>query len=147
MTATPTGAEKVTIAKPLPILKAYGMRIILPIHADIKRVEVETTTLLGVAFGFLNLANHSIIHVFWYSFRIGEKNSRHAFRRMPAVNLSFYVWEKSHVGANLQHQCNAYWTQSQHVYLPIFPAQRHLPYQNSKPAKHQSGDIRACYTG
>jgi hypothetical protein len=75
------GKEEFAIARELLILEPDAMRIIVSVESKLKAVEFEAFPLLGVAFGLLDLAYHSIIH--WSApFRGENKKARavaHAF--------------------------------------------------------------------
>jgi hypothetical protein len=62
MAATTTRAEEITITLPGAVMVRNRMWIIRPIHSNRKSRKPEPISFLGIPFGFLNLANHAIVH-------------------------------------------------------------------------------------
>jgi hypothetical protein len=67
--ASPAGLKKVAITGPLPIRVLYGMGVVGSVKGYGEAVEVNPIPLFGVAFGFLNFANHARVHGLYYSFQ------------------------------------------------------------------------------
>jgi hypothetical protein len=87
MAAPPSRAEEITIATPITIIICNGMWIICSIYRNGKSRKPEPTSFLGIPFGFLNLANHAIVHGWLSPFEqniLGESYEKaRVARRVP----------------------------------------------------------------
>jgi len=63
------GDEKLAVTLKSTITKGYVMIIIVPMKSKFKLVEAEAIPFLGIPLGFLDLSDHSRIHLS-ISFRI-----------------------------------------------------------------------------
>jgi hypothetical protein len=85
VTAHTAALEKITIATPITILKSNPVRVILTCNIDRKAFKVNAVAFLCIALGFLDLANHPVIHGY-FSFMpkgwIKEKSTR---KRVPFI--------------------------------------------------------------
>jgi len=64
--------KKFAVAAKYTAVEAYMVIIVISMKSKIKFVEEEPIFLLGIAFGFLSLSDHSIVHFFLISFQGGK---------------------------------------------------------------------------
>ena len=62
MSTAQVGDEELTIALEFSVFKSNMVIVIIAVEGKIKSVKSESIAFLGVALGFLSLANHSRIH-------------------------------------------------------------------------------------
>jgi hypothetical protein len=77
------GKEELAVALELAIVEMNLVTVIISMERDVEFVEAKSFALLGIALGFLDLADHAIIH-FQSPFSRSEMK-RHARGRMPWV--------------------------------------------------------------
>ena len=68
--------KKLTITVKRSILEFYSMGIVVAIKSKLKLLELKTVTFFSIAFGFLNFADHPIVHVFISFFQKIQKGTR-----------------------------------------------------------------------
>lgn len=89
--------EKFTITTKHTIIICYMMFPIIPMKFHIKLIETESLSILGISFGFLQLAYHSVVHSkspFGY-----EIKKRHAvISRVYSTKLNI-IHHHSHIGS------------------------------------------------
>lgn len=83
--AAAAGVEEIAIALPFPVVVAHGVRVILAADRDGEAFKLEPFGLLSVPLGFLDLANHAIVHCVKSPFvsLLGWDAQRHTGFRVP----------------------------------------------------------------
>jgi hypothetical protein len=64
MTATQMGNEKLTVTLKDPMIELYFVGIVIAIKSELKLLELKPMSFFSIALGFLNLADHPIVHDF-----------------------------------------------------------------------------------
>jgi hypothetical protein len=82
MRAVMMGKEKLTITAKNAVIEACIMVVIIAMEGDFEPGEPKAFSLFSVALGFLDLANHPVVHLSISPFWVGNKK-RHAKRSMP----------------------------------------------------------------
>jgi hypothetical protein len=83
MAAPLMGKEELAVALELAFVEVNLVTVIISMERDVEFVEAKSFALLGIALGFLDLADHAIIHLS-VSFQWLEIK-RHARGRMPWI--------------------------------------------------------------
>jgi hypothetical protein len=47
-----------------PVIEAYFVGVVIAIEGELKSLELESMSFFSIALGFLNLADHPIVHDF-----------------------------------------------------------------------------------
>jgi hypothetical protein len=69
MAAAASSLEELAVAVPFAIFIADRMWIIFAVERHLEIVEMNSVAFLGIALGFLDFANHAIVHGLKISFR------------------------------------------------------------------------------
>jgi len=64
MTATQVRQEKLAVTLEDAMIETNFVGIVIAIKGELKPLELETVSFFSIAFGFLNLADHPIVHDF-----------------------------------------------------------------------------------
>jgi hypothetical protein len=88
MAATLVGDEKLAIAFEDPSLEFNVMGVVVAIKRKLELFELKTVSFFSIALGFLNLADHPIVHVFISFFNIYKK-ARVRTRAFQGSDFSF----------------------------------------------------------
>jgi hypothetical protein len=64
MTATQVSNEKLAVTLKDPVIEAYFVGVVIAIEGELKSLELESMSFFSIALGFLNLADHPIVHDF-----------------------------------------------------------------------------------
>jgi hypothetical protein len=64
MTATQVGNEKLAVTLKDPVIELYFVGVVIAIESKLKLLELKSIAFFGIALGFLNLADHPIVHDF-----------------------------------------------------------------------------------
>ena len=64
MTATQVSKEKLAVTLKDPVIEAYFVGVVIAIEGELKSLELESMSFFSIALGFLNLADHPIVHDF-----------------------------------------------------------------------------------
>jgi hypothetical protein len=64
MTATQVGDKKLTVTLKNAVIELYFVGIVIAIERKLEPLELKSMSLFSIALGFLNLANHPIVHGF-----------------------------------------------------------------------------------
>jgi hypothetical protein len=62
MTATQMGDEKLAVTLKDSVIELYLMRIVITVEGKLELLELEPMPFFSIALGFLNLADHPIVH-------------------------------------------------------------------------------------
>ena len=62
VSASLMGEEEFAIAGEHPIIVTYMMFVVIAVKSKVELVEAKTMTILSVSLGFLDFADHSIVH-------------------------------------------------------------------------------------
>jgi len=64
MTATQVGNEKLAVTLKDPMIKLYFVGIVIADKGKLKPLKLKPMSFFSIALGFLNLADHPIVHDF-----------------------------------------------------------------------------------
>ena len=88
MAASPAGLKEITVTMPFGIFVLHSMGVILAFKRHLDGIKVDAVAFLGISLGFLNLANHAVVHGLIFSFRL-EIIKKHAqIRTCHSLGLS-----------------------------------------------------------
>jgi hypothetical protein len=90
MTTALVGKEKLTVALENPIVEFNIMGVVIAIKGKLELFKLKTVSFFSIALGFLNFADHSIVHVLLSPFPKDTK--RHAYARVPLSDRTSNSW-------------------------------------------------------
>jgi hypothetical protein len=89
MAATQMGNEKLAVTLKDPVFELYFVGIVIAIEGELEPLELKSMSFFRIAFRFLNLADHPIVHVYSPYF---DRCKKARVRTRAFSSLTFYSW-------------------------------------------------------